>query len=159
MKVKSESEVTQSCPTLRDPMDCSPPGSSTHGIFQARVLEWVPLHLIAVVKFSSKVAVLLKNPIRNEHAHSGGQRRGSCWPVCCITLITNKTQDPNGEGGLGVKQYLTRIWAVTHPLCDLSKRLKPYGLRFPNKTEIKSYILFIRSLLGANSKLSVSQDE
>ena len=42
MKVKSESEVTQSCLTLRDPMDCSLPGSSIHGIFQARVLEWVP---------------------------------------------------------------------------------------------------------------------
>ena len=40
MKVKSEREVTQSCLTLRDPMDCSPPGSSVHGIFQARVLEW-----------------------------------------------------------------------------------------------------------------------
>ena len=40
MKVKSESEVTQSCPTLHDPMDCSLPGSSVHGIFQARVLEW-----------------------------------------------------------------------------------------------------------------------
>ena len=40
MKVKSESEVTQSCPTLRDPMDCSPPGSTVHEIFQARVLEW-----------------------------------------------------------------------------------------------------------------------
>ena len=40
MKVKSESEVTQSCPTLSDPMDCSLPGSSVHGIFQARVLEW-----------------------------------------------------------------------------------------------------------------------
>ena len=40
MKVKSESEVTQSCLTLRDPMDCSLPGSSIHGIFQARVLEW-----------------------------------------------------------------------------------------------------------------------
>ena len=40
MKVKSEREVAQSCPTLSDPMDCSPPGSSTHGIFQARVLEW-----------------------------------------------------------------------------------------------------------------------
>ena len=43
MKVKSESEVAQSCLTLRDPMDCSPPGSSVHGIFQARALEWVPL--------------------------------------------------------------------------------------------------------------------
>ena len=38
--MKSESEVTQSCPTLRDPMDCSLPGSSIHGIFQARALEW-----------------------------------------------------------------------------------------------------------------------
>ena len=40
MKVKSESEVAQSCPTLSDPTDCSLPGSSVHGIFQARVLEW-----------------------------------------------------------------------------------------------------------------------
>ena len=40
MKVKSEREVTQSCPTLSDPMDCSLPGSFVHGIFQARVLEW-----------------------------------------------------------------------------------------------------------------------
>ena len=41
MKVKSESEVAQSCPTFSDPMDCRLPGSSIHGIFQARVLEWV----------------------------------------------------------------------------------------------------------------------
>ena len=40
MKVKNESEVTQSCPTLSDPVDCSLPGSSVQGIFQARVLEW-----------------------------------------------------------------------------------------------------------------------
>ena len=40
MKVRSENEVAQSCPTLCDPMDCSLPGSSVHGIFQARVLEW-----------------------------------------------------------------------------------------------------------------------
>ena len=40
MKVKGESEVAQSCPTLSNPMDCSLPGSSAHGIFQARILEW-----------------------------------------------------------------------------------------------------------------------
>ena len=40
---ESESEVAQSCPTLSDPTDCSPPGSSVHGIFQARVLEWVAI--------------------------------------------------------------------------------------------------------------------
>ena len=45
MKVKSESEVVQSCLTLCDPMGCSPPGSSVHGIFQARVLEWVAIAL------------------------------------------------------------------------------------------------------------------
>ena len=43
MKVKTESEVTHSCPTLSDPMDGSQPGSSVHGVFQARVLEWVAI--------------------------------------------------------------------------------------------------------------------
>ena len=43
MKVKIESEVAQSCPTLLDPMNCSLPGSSFHGIFQARVQEWVAI--------------------------------------------------------------------------------------------------------------------
>ena len=55
MKVKSESEVAQSCPTLRYPMDCSPPGSSTHGIFQARVLEW------GAIAFSKLQAVVTKS--------------------------------------------------------------------------------------------------
>ena len=50
MKVKRESEVSQSCPTLSDPMDCSLPGSSIHGISQARVLEW------AAIAFSDKGA-------------------------------------------------------------------------------------------------------
>ena len=46
MKMKSESEVTQSCPTLSNPVDCSPPGSSVHGVFQARVLEWGAILLV-----------------------------------------------------------------------------------------------------------------
>ena len=54
IKVKSESEVTQSCPTLSDPMDCSLPGSSIHGIFQARALEW------AAIAFSNKKLEPLK---------------------------------------------------------------------------------------------------
>ena len=61
MKVKSESEVTQLCPTLSDPMDCSPPGSSIHGIFQARVLEW------GAIAFSSRfpkiILILLRFPL------------------------------------------------------------------------------------------------
>ena len=50
MKVKSESEVTQSCPTLSDLMDCSLPGSPVHGIFQERVLDWVTMHTIKLAK-------------------------------------------------------------------------------------------------------------
>ena len=62
MKVKSESEVTHSSPTLSDPIDCSLPGSSVHGIFQARVLEWVAIAFSAVpaehgVKVKVKVAL------------------------------------------------------------------------------------------------------
>ena len=58
MKVKSESQVTQSGPTFSDPMDCSPPGSSVHGILQARGLEWVPLQDI---KCHSLVCIYFKN--------------------------------------------------------------------------------------------------
>ena len=56
MKVKSESEVAQLCPTLSDHMDCRLPGFSAHGIFQARVLEWV------AIAFSSKPIRPLKKP-------------------------------------------------------------------------------------------------
>jgi len=51
MKVKSESEVAQLCLTLSDLMDCSPPGSSVHGIFQARVLEWVAIAFSNVSRY------------------------------------------------------------------------------------------------------------
>ena len=54
MKVKSGSEVAQSCPTLSDPMNCSLPGSSIHGIFQARVLEW------GAIAFSDKAMTAYK---------------------------------------------------------------------------------------------------
>ena len=57
MKVKSESEVAQSCQTLNDPMDCSLPGSSVHGVFQERVLEWGAIafsnFVMSTVKFSN----------------------------------------------------------------------------------------------------------
>ena len=53
MKVKSESEVAQLCPTLCDLMDCSLPGSSIHGIFQARVLEWVAIAFSSMEYYSA----------------------------------------------------------------------------------------------------------
>ena len=58
MKVKSQSEVAKSCPTLRDPMDCSPRGSSVHGIFQARVLEWGAISFSNAWKWKVKVKSL-----------------------------------------------------------------------------------------------------
>ena len=80
MKVKSESEVTQSCPTLSDPMDCSPPGSSVHGICQARVLEW------AAIAFSSwYIGALVTLNFISLHNHclsfpSPGQYHSSEFP-------------------------------------------------------------------------------
>ena len=59
-KVKSESEVTQSCPTLSDPMDYSPPGSSVHGTFQARALEWGAITLNISILISLWSAVELQ---------------------------------------------------------------------------------------------------
>ena len=62
MKVKSQSEVTQSCLTLCNPMDCSLPGSSVHGIFQARVLEWGAIEEISYT--------LIKNFFKSEERGS-----------------------------------------------------------------------------------------
>ena len=61
MKVKSESEVSQSYRTLSDPMDCSPPGSSIHGIFQARVLEWGVTKLIGTLGAPAKLKSIPPN--------------------------------------------------------------------------------------------------
>ena len=59
MKVKSESEVSQSCPTLSDPMDCSLPGSSVHEISQARVLEWGAIAFSAVPGYNGALLPIL----------------------------------------------------------------------------------------------------
>ena len=58
MEVKSQSEVVQSCPTLNDPMDCSLPGSSIHGIFQARVVEWGAIAFSKTAIKNKKVSIL-----------------------------------------------------------------------------------------------------
>ena len=83
MKVKRESEVTQSCPTLSDPMDCSLPGSSVHGIFQAGVLEWVDVYSLYIqgkggrrlqVNLYKSIITIGKAPL----LPSGLPDRGSC---------------------------------------------------------------------------------
>ena len=69
MKVKSEREFAQSCPTLSDPMDCCPPGSSVHGIVQARVREWF------AIAFSKEVPRCFKKRMRKRREK--GVSRGS----------------------------------------------------------------------------------
>ena len=66
---ENESEVGQSCPTLRDPMDCSLPGSSVHGLFQARVLEWV------VIAFSIWSEWLLSESLQTINAGESVEKR------------------------------------------------------------------------------------
>ena len=78
MKVKSESEVAQSCLTLSDPMDCSLPGSSVHGIFQARVLAW------GAIAFSAKDYYLI--PFYSTTYHISDCNMVNCTHVFCLTL-------------------------------------------------------------------------
>ena len=94
MNVKSKNEVAQSCLTLRDPMDCSLPGSSVHGIFQARVLEW------GAIAFSGKtVWRFLKNiginlsydpaiPLLGIYPEETKMEKDTCTPVFTVALFT-----------------------------------------------------------------------
>ena len=88
MKVKSESEVAQSCPTLCDPMDCSPPGSSVHGTFQARVLEWVSIGF-SIREFAAAKSL-----------------------QSCLTLCNPIDGSPPGSPVPGILQARTREWVA-----------------------------------------------
>ena len=95
MKVKSESEVTQSCLTLHDPMDCSPPGSSDHGIFQARVLEWV-LQYFTAIAFSAFYSAAA--PAKSFQS--------------CLTLCDPINSSPPGFPVSGILQARTLEWVA-----------------------------------------------
>ena len=88
LQVKSESEVSQSCPTLRDPMDCSPPGSSVHGIFQARVLEW------GAIAFSGDTRYWSLNSLKLTSAGLGRGKAmvGRCTNYGCSPLCTSDSE-------------------------------------------------------------------
>ena len=84
VKVKSESEVAQSCPTLSDPMDRSLPGSSIHGIFQARVLEWGAIAFSGEVKSLAEVVEL--DPCSGSRALNAHHQ-----PLCCAAVLSLTT--------------------------------------------------------------------
>ena len=85
MRVKSESEVAQSCLTLSDPMDCSLPGSSIHGIFQARVLEW------GAIAFSDFSFIMLTNSWRMCSLSLSADTHIHICMCMCVTIISMKT--------------------------------------------------------------------
>ena len=89
MKVKSESEVAHPCPTLCDPMDCSLPGSSIHGIFQARILEW------GAIAFSENLTAAAAKSLQ-----------------LCPTLCDPKDGSPSGSPVPGILQARTLEWVA-----------------------------------------------
>ena len=96
MKMKSESEVAQTCPTPSDPIDCSPPGSSAHGIFQARVLEW------GAIAFS-------------EHIHTAAAAAAAAAAKLlqsCPTLCDPTDGSPSGSTVPGILQARTLEWVA-----------------------------------------------
>ena len=110
--MKSESEVTQSCPTLCDPMDCSLPGSSVHGIFKARVLEWVtmkenPIPWDCFYDYDKSLHTQVLNC--SQHFAQNIPLLNICWVEVCVCVcvcvwlngITNST-DMN----------LSKIWKM-----------------------------------------------
>ena len=110
MKVRSESEVAQSCPTLSDPMDCSLPGSSIHGIFQARVLEW------GAIAFSDSVIIWPSNCMPRYMP----KRSENTCPHKNLCIIAHRTLlkvvwQPGCEGSLG--KMNTCICMAESPCC------------------------------------------
>ena len=96
MKVKSGSEVAQSCPTVSDPMDCSPPGSSIHGIFQARGLEWGTTALSVINYTPLQNGLMLKNKIKEVFlTHTEPQRRLACLTPANTVGLGSITQGTN----------------------------------------------------------------
>ena len=111
MKVKSESEVAQSCPTFSDPLDCSLTGSSVHRIFQARVLEWgaiafsFSIRLLSVAKLIHKVQnnVLFLTTL------------WPVWPVCLACHNSSCLENPRDGGAW---------WAAVYGVTQSRRRLK-----------------------------------
>ena len=109
MKVKSESEVAQSCPTLSDPMDCSLPGFSVHGIFQARRLEWIAISYSRGFSWPRDWTWVLTSPVL-----AGGFFKTQCFSQkkkCLSTIPICKLSPLRlGEIGSPLLQWSLQNW-------------------------------------------------
>ena len=121
MKVKSESEVAQSGPTLHDPTDCSLPGSSVHGIFQARILEWgatafsdpPPRVMEIKAKINKWDLIKLKSFCTIKETISKVKRQPSEWEK----IIANETTD---------KGLISKIQAAHTTQCQKNNPIKKW---------------------------------
>ena len=87
MYIEFESEVAQSCPTLCNPRDCSPPGSSVHGIFQARTLEWVAISFSNIEFRHQQIWILIQLCL---------------WLVACLWVEQNPHLIPSSHCAMGL---------------------------------------------------------
>ena len=110
-KVKSESEVAQSCPTLSDPMDCSLTGSSIHGIFQARILEW------GAIAFSVNNSCLNINKIILETFNL--RLNANTFIVVFVSLNYNKNLINRKERHTPLKEIAKQNWCSQSNSCEM----------------------------------------
>ena len=127
MKGKSESEVAQSCPTLSDPMDYSPPGSSIRGIFQARLLEWV------AIAISGNARDLGSNP---GSGRSPGEGNGNPLQYSCL--------ENHMDGGAW--------WAIVHWVAKSQTQLRDFKRCVLKRNTIEKQFLNSCNILKSASK-------
>ena len=101
---EGESGVAQSCPTLSDPMDCSPPGSSVHGIFQARVLEWVAIAFSILEKSRGQLLISPERMKLLDQSENDAQ--------LCLTLCDPIGGSLPGSAVPGILQARTLEWVA-----------------------------------------------
>ena len=161
MKVKSETEVAQLCPTLSDPMDCSLTGSSVHGIFQARVLEWgaIAIRVCKMVILLYLLSLLLCLGFLDG---SAGEESACNAEDTDVTLILGSERSPGGEnasplqysclenqsrGQRGLKGYSpegckeldTTEWLSTYAFVSMIHSMKT----FPSSIWLYEYLKFV----------------
>ena len=130
--MKSESEVVQSCPTLCDPVDYSPPGSSTHGIFQARILEWV------AISFSKRSSRQKKEQVQRLWDRSIADLAKEQQKVQCDTMEGDRKRNQKVKSLSRVRLFAT-LWTVAHqapPSMGFSRRKYWSGLPFLSPGDI-----------------------
>ena len=133
MKVKSEREVAQSCLTLSNPLDCSLPGSSVHGIFQARVLKWGAMAFFEIQKYAALNKIkFISHPVRRGFPCGSAGKESAC-NVGDLGLIPGLGKSP-GEGKGYPLQYSgleNSMDCIVHGVAKSQTRLSDFHSHFP----------------------------